>query len=97
MDRQLPRNKIRFGRKDVTVLPNADDLARMFQFAQSFPHRNTVPALQSERSCDLVSIARPVIRLAQQGENFFSNCAAVLGHVGETISEILDLTNEFEG
>ena len=106
MDRQLPDHEIGFGRKDITILANANDLARAFQLAQSFPDRNAVPAVQAERTRDLVSIARPVIRRPQERQHLFSNCATVFGHVGETILEIvrhgesvrwrIDLTNEFE-
>src|ERR1700731_274384 len=96
MDRQFPGHEIGFGGKDVTVLTNADDLAGMFQLGQSFAHRNAVPALQSERSRDLISIARPVIRRTQERQHFFSNCATVFAHVGESILKVVDLTAKYE-
>jgi hypothetical protein len=96
MDRQLPGHEIDFGRKDVTILANANDLARIFQFAQNFSDRNAVPALQAERTRDLVSIARPVIRRPQERQHLFSNCATVFGHINETIMEIVDLIDELQ-
>src|ERR1041384_7204 len=62
MDRQLSSNKVGFGRKDGTILPDARDLAGVLEFAQSFSHFDAVATFCAERVCDLVSISRPIIR-----------------------------------
>jgi len=106
MDRQFPSDKIGFGWKDVPILANANNFAGMLQLVQSFANFNAIATLQSERSRDLISIAWPIIRSPQQGEELFSNCATVFGHVDENILEIvrhgesvrwrIDLTTEFK-
>src|SRR5438105_13895217 len=92
VDRQFAGHQIRFGRKDVTILPNPDDLAGALEFAQSLPDFDTLPPFASKRLGDLVAILWPIIGCAQQPENLFSNCASIIAHTGETILEDVDLT-----
>src|SRR5205823_931666 len=92
VDRQFAGHQIRFGRKDVTILPNPDDLAHMLEFAQSFADFDTLPPFASQRLGDLIAILWLIVGCAQQSENLFSNCASIIAHTGETILEDVDLT-----
>jgi Raf kinase inhibitor-like YbhB/YbcL family protein len=92
MDRQFAGDEIGFRRKDVAILPNAYDFARVFEFIQNLSHLNTVTSLCVKRLRDFVSIQRSVIGRAQERENLFSNCPAVFVHLDETIMEDVDLT-----
>ena len=87
MNRQFASDEIGFGGENVTIFADAYDLAGVLKLAERSPNQSAIAAFCAELLCNLVSVQRPIIGSAQQGESLFSNCATVFAHLDETILE----------
>jgi hypothetical protein len=85
VNRQFASHQVSLGRQNISVLPDAGDLARTLELAQAFAQRNPSGAGQPKFARDINSVERPVIFPRQQAQNLFSNVTSVRSHLSETI------------
>jgi hypothetical protein len=86
--RQFARDQISFSRKDVSIFPDADDLAGAFQLAQGMAKGHPLVAFERKLARDLSSIQWPIIPGTQEPENLFTNGASILPHASEKLMSI---------
>src|ERR1043166_8676350 len=88
VDRQFAGNQIGFGRQDIAVFPDADDLAGAFEIADRAPKGGTLVLFQAELACDIRAIERPIVLAAEQSQNLCAKSASILAHAGEKLLSI---------
>ena len=86
VNRQLASYQVSLGRQNISVLPDASDLARAFELAQALAQRDPHGARHAQLARDVELVERPIIFPRKQTQNLFSNVTSVQSHLSETIA-----------
>src|SRR5947199_4218700 len=95
MNRQFAGYQVSLSRQNISVLPDASDLARAFELAQALAQRDPPGARHAQLARDVELVERPIIFPRKQTQNLFSNVTSVQSHLSETIAPVLPIYCDF--